>query len=261
MKKLKFLVSIVGVLGMCSFLSVSAMEKTNGGNRNRNNYYNQNYNINNNRTYTIQDFDQMYNAMRNNAAFENAFTQDINNFLNNNMVMDEQGAYYDNSLPQTIHLDNNGQEVDRDYDMYKFCDSSFETYSLYRFPQQLNYEVESNLGILAAPINVESIFGFEAEHGSTINQDGYTIRYDRNCFEKIIEELLRIANNENYTFRIMNGRVVCNQQEIKGVDLAQLINYYMYLLRYLDFLEGKEIEFTGIFENRKANAQNEDDEL
>ena len=265
MKRLKILVSLVGMFAVFSFVNASAVEKS--VNFSTENEYD-------GCVFTINEFKNMYETIKKQKKFEKEFFLEIDTIARGvwepELFGIEGETVYDDTTGKLIECiapkypmqgvtrtyewddavdDEMKGEICRD----KFLEDIMNNYFSFKEPERFKEKFEGDVNKLNHNRICELIF----EDDNNGNVANVNLTLNKNYVKNIITELAKLQNKyKQYMFKIYGPKVVCLSKTEEAEDLEQLINYCIRALRFGELITENPGIIEYWFEYRVKNDKN-----
>ena len=256
MNKLKILIGFIALFGAFSFANVCAMEAT------QNKEAVAGVSEHNGNVFILDQFRDMYETLKQDEKFNSKFLSDMEGIFKNSVlpnvdpnmgvwrVLDKNSETFEQELLKLgindmSRIDGKGvfycdrptfssngfEERLRGLNLpnyifltFKQMDEAEKVHCLEKLKEKTYFAVEkdSNLCFLNSS---STLFDFSA--------NGDVDACINNYLTALPNEIKKL--NLNYSFRFENSKFVCCSDSEEGRDLAKLINFYLYLLKIVEF--------------------------
>ena len=256
MKRFRILAGLIGLVGVFSFINVGAQEAT----KNKETVAGVSANVGN--VFTVDQFRAMYETLKQDEKFNSKFLSDMEGIFKNSVlpnvdsdmgvwrILDKNSETFEQELfklgindmsridgkgvfycDRPTFLSNGFEEKLRGLNLpnyifltFKQMDEAEKVHCLEKLKEKTYFAVEkdSNLCFLNSS---STPFDFSA--------NGDVDDCINNYLTALPNEIKKL--NLNYSFRFENSKFVCCSDSEEGRDLAKLINFYLYLLKIVEF--------------------------
>lgn len=248
MRRLKILVNLIGLFVFFSFTNIGASEATQNkevvGEVLTNNDYNKNI-------FTVDQFREMYEIFKQDEKINSKFSSDMEGLFKASVL-----PSVDPDMGVWRALDRNSETFAQELSKLQISDSSqinAKSIFYYERPKFLSNGFEERLRGLKFPNNillflkemgeVEKVGCLEkmAQENPNDKENCAIKDVKGECYDIVIlNELKKL--NLNYNFRMENSKFVCCSDSEEGRDLAKLINFCLYFLRFVEY-QAKNLDF------------------
>ena len=252
MKRLKILVSLVGMFAVFSFVNVSAMEGeiNTDTNKNKDLYYN----TYNNETFKIDQFEEIYKIIREDENFNKNFFEEIEKIAthkwNYESFEQDDEHYYDNQgrykgtnyVKRPRHIfgiktiydetENRLEPISKE----EYLKNLIDEYCWFKEPVIFDKVFEDKVHNL----NFRKITDLIFENYNANWDAGFNLMLKKDCVKNVANELKKLLDDyKKFKITIKNSNVMCNPINNKGEELQELINYCIHILRLGEFIKQK----------------------